>query len=179
MADECVVVVYDNLEQAQNAVHILDRGGFPAAQVSLVTKGTRDQAEAQKYIQMGDDSPRDAVIGAGLGAITGVLTGITVATLSGAAVIFLAGPIGLIGLTGAAVGAFLGAMGGWGVHRERIAHYEALVEQGRTLVIAHGAPLQIIEADRILKETDPAEIHVYTKTESESPEVNPRENIGA
>ena len=34
MADQCVVVVYDNLEQAQNAVHILDRGGFPAAQVS-------------------------------------------------------------------------------------------------------------------------------------------------
>jgi hypothetical protein len=178
MADECVIAIYNNLEGAKEAVHILDRSRFPAAQISLVTKSLRNQTEARSDIQMGDDSARDAAIGAGLGAVTGVLAGIAVAAVSGATVVFLAGPIG-IGLAGGLVGAFLGGMGGWGVHQERIAHYEGLVEHGRTLVIAHGTPLQIIEADRILKETDPAEIHVYTKTESESHEVNPQENIGA
>jgi len=178
MADECVIAIYDDLDDAKEAVHILGRSCFPAEQISLVTKGARDRTDGQKDIQMGDDSARDAMVGAGLGAVTGVLAGVAVAVVSGATVIFLAGPIG-IGLAGGLVGAFLGGMGGWGVHRERIAHYEALVEQGQTLVIAHGNPLQIIEADRILKETEPVEIHVHTKTESESAEVNPQENIEA
>jgi hypothetical protein len=178
MVDECVVAVYDNLNRAQDAVHILDRGGFPAPQISLVTKGSCKQPDACKDVQLGDDSVRDAAIGAGLGAITGVLGGIAMAIASGATVIFLLGPIG-IGLTGAAVGAFLGGMGGWGVHSQRIAHYQTIVEQGQTLVIVHGNPLEIIEADRILKETEPTEIHINTKTESEAPEVNPPEHIEA
>jgi hypothetical protein len=98
--------------------------------------------------------------------------------VAGSAVILLAGPIG-IGLAGAVVGAFLGGLGGWGVHVDRIAHYESLVQEGKTLVIAKGNPLQIIHAERTLSETGPLEIHVHAKTESESPEVNPREKIGA
>jgi hypothetical protein len=174
MADECVVANYDSLERAQEAIHILDRGGFPAAQISLVTKSLRNQLESIKDVQMGDDSIRDAALGAGLGAVTGMLTGIAVAVVSGITLVFLVGPVG-IGLTGAVVGAFLGGMGGWGVHQDRIAHYETLVKQGHVLVIAHGNPLEIINADRILRETGPDEIHLYTKTESESPEVNPAE----
>lgn len=176
MAGACVVAVYEDMEQAQEAVYILSRGGFPLTQVSLVTKGRAASAEVRNDIQMGDDSPQDAAIGAGLGAIAGVLTGIAVAVVSGATVIFLAGPIG-IGLAGAVVGAFLGGMGGWGVHQERVAHYESLVKQGQTLVVAHGDPLQVVQADRMLQETAPREIHIYTKTGSESPEVNPQENI--
>ena len=72
---------------------------------------------------------------------------------------------------GAATGAFLGGLAGWGVHEERVRYYEKLVTEGKVLVIAHGQPLELVQAERILKETDPVELHVYAKTSSEAPEI--------
>jgi hypothetical protein len=170
MSEECVVGVYENLQQAQQAVHILDRGDFPTAQVSLVTKGIQEQPEAVEDLGLQDDSVRDLAVAAGLGSIIGVMAGLVVTVVSGLGAIFLAGPIGG-GMVGATAGAFLGGMSGWGVHRERIRHYEKLVKDGKVLVIAHGDPIQLVDAQRMMRETDPRELHVYAKTDSESPEV--------
>jgi uncharacterized membrane protein len=170
MSEECVVAVFDDLKHAQEAVHILDRGEFPTVQVSLVTKGLKEQPEIVEDLEMGDDSVRDAAVGGGLGAIVGVLAGIAVMVVSGLGAVFLAGPIGGA-IVGAATGAFLGGLGGWGVHEKRIRHYEQLVKKGKVLVIAHGNPLELVQADRILREMDPAEIHVYARTSSEAPEI--------
>jgi uncharacterized membrane protein len=170
MSEECVVAVYDEAADAQQAVHILDRGGFPMQQVSLVTVGLKDRPEVMEDLEMGDDSIADAAVGAGLGAIAGVLAGTAAAMVAGLGLIFLMGPIGG-GLVGAMTGAFLGSLSGWGVHEKRIRHYEKLVKAGKALVIAHGNPLQLNEADRMLKETATEELHIYAKTDSEAPEV--------
>ena len=170
MAEECVVAVFDDLRHAQEAVHILDRGEFPIRQVSVVTKGIKEQPEIVEDLEMGDDAARDAAVGAGLGAIVGILAGIGVMVVSGLGLVFLAGPIGG-GMVGAATGAFLGGLAGWGVNEKRIPHYERLIKEGKVLVIAHGNPLELVHADQVLKETDPAELHVYAKTSSEAPEV--------
>src|SRR5262249_45509957 len=89
--------------------------------------------------------------------------------------VFAFGPVGLA-MMGAIVGAFVGAMSGWGVHAERISHYEDLLKQGKSLLIAHGNPADLIVAEQILKETAPVEVHAYARTGSESPEVNPAES---
>jgi uncharacterized membrane protein len=102
--------------------------------------------------------------------VVGVLTGIAATVVSGLGVVFLAGAIGGA-VIGAVTGAFLGGLAGWGVHEERIRHYQQLVEKGKVLVIAHGDPLQLVEAEQILKETDVTELHVHAKTDAESPEV--------
>jgi len=168
MSEECVIAVFDDLEHAQEAVHIIDRGGFPSKQVSLVTRGTKEQPEIVEDLKMGDDSARDAAAGAGLGAIAGILAGVAVMVVSGLGVVFLVGPIGG-GIVGAVAGAFLGGLSGWGVHDEQIRHYEHLVQEGKILVIAHGNPLEIVDADRMLKGANPSELHVYAKTGSEAP----------
>jgi hypothetical protein len=170
MNEECVVAVFDNLEHAQGAVHVLDRGEFPTGQVSLVAKGLRELPEIVEDLEMEDDSAYDAAVGAGLGAIVGVLAGIAVMVVSGLGAVFLVGPIGG-GIGGAVAGAFLGGLSGWGVHEEHIRHYEGLIKEGKVLVIAHGNPLELIHADRILKEMAPTELHVYAKTSSEAPEI--------
>jgi len=170
MSEECVVAVYGDAAAAQQAVHVLDRGGFPMQQVSLVTVGLKDCPEVTEDLKMEDDSIADAAAGAGLGAIVGVLAGTAAAMVSGLGLVFLIGPVGG-GALGVVTGAFLGALGGWGVHEQKIRHYEELIKAGKALVIAHGDPLQLEEADRMLKETEPEELHVYTKTEPETPEV--------
>jgi len=121
---------------------------------------------------MGDDSARDAAVGAGLGAVVGLLTGTAVTLVAGLGAVFVAGPIGA-GLLGGVTGAFLSALGGWGVHDERVKHYEQLVKEGSALVIVHGNPLQLVHAHRVLDETAPVELHTYAKTSSEAPEVQP------
>ena len=171
MNDECVVGVYDSLQNAEQAVRIMHQAGFPTKQVSLVASHLANKPELVEEIAMGDDSVRDAAIGAGLGGILGMLAGIGAMVVSGAGiVVFLAGPIGVAAL-GTMVGAFLGGMVGWGVHEQHIQHYEKSVKEGKVLVIANGNPLELTHAERILKETDVAEVHLHSRTSSEAPEV--------
>lgn len=170
MSEECVIAVFNDLEHAEKAVHVLDRGEFPTEQVSFVAKRQGKFPENMEEFEMEDDSVCDAAVGAGLGAIVGVLAGIGVMVVSGLGVVFLVGPIGG-GLGGAVAGAFLGGLGGWGVHKEHVRHFERLIKEGKVLVIAHGNPLELVHADRILKELDPSELHGYAKTSSEAPEI--------
>lgn len=170
MNEGCVVGVFNDLAHAQEAVHVLDRGDFPTEQVSFISKSLKEHPEILEDIEMGDDAARDAAAGAGLGAIVGVLAGAAVMVVSGLGAVFLAGPIGGA-IVGAAAGAFLGGLAGWGVHEGRLRHYEQLVSKGKVLVIAHGDPLQLARADRMLKEVDPVELHLYNKTDSEAAEV--------
>jgi uncharacterized membrane protein len=177
MNDECTVSVYDDVEQAHRAVHILELGDFPITHTSIVTKGLRERPQEVEELEMGgDDSARDAAIGAGLGGILGVFGGVELGVVMGIGAVFFFGPIGL-GMMGSVVGAFLGGMAGWGVHEKRIRHYEELIKHRKTLIIATGNPQQLIQADRILKETGPLEHHLYSKTSSEAPEVNTDKNL--
>ena len=171
MHDECVVGVYDSLQKAEQAVQIMHQADFPTKQVSLVASCLANKPELVEEITMGDDSVRDAAIGAGLGGVLGVLVGIGAMVISGAGVVvFLAGPIGVAAL-GTMVGAFLGGMVGWGVHEQHIQHYEQCVKDGKVLVIANGNPLELVHAELILKETDVDEVHLHSRTSSEAPEV--------
>ncbi|MCA9234132.1 MAG: hypothetical protein KDA44_01580 [Planctomycetales bacterium] len=168
MNTDCLVAVFDSKELAQQAVHVLDRGDFPTDQVSLVATGLPDPPHLAEDLSLQDDSGRAAAIGAGLGAIVGVLAGIAVTMVSGLGLVFLAGPIGG-GLVGATTGGFLGGLSGWGVHGERIRHYEKLVKAGKVLVIAHGNPGELARAQRMLGETNPDEMHMYGAADTEVP----------
>lgn len=172
MSDECIVGEYDSLGKAEQAVRILYRGDFPAAQISLVASGLEGTPALVEDCKLGDDSLRDLAIGAGLGGVMGLIAGIGFAAMPGLGFVFLIGPIAAdIGLTGAMVGAFLGSLVGWGVHEDRIRHYEQCIKDGRVLVIVNGNPLEIVRAERILKETDVVDVHLHARSSSDSPEV--------
>jgi uncharacterized membrane protein len=173
MNEECVVGVYDSLKKAEQAVRILQCGDFPSRQVSLVASGRAGALDLGPQLVLEDDAARDAAIGAGLGSVMGVLAGIAAVTISGAGLVFLAGPV-VAALTGATVGAFLGGLAGWGVHRNHIQYYEQCVKDGSVLVIASGNPLETAAAERMLKETDVVEVRLHAKTCSEAPEVAER-----
>lgn len=170
MYEQCVVGVYDSLEQAERGVRTLERGGFPIEQASLIASGLRGRPGLEAELAIEDDSVRDAAIGAGLGGVLGVLVGIGAIVVTGVGAVFFAGPVAG-GLTAGIVGAFLGSMAGWGVHHQHIEHYEECVKKGKVLVIAHGSPLDLTAAERILRETDAAEVRLHARSGSESPEV--------
>ncbi len=164
MAEEIVVAVYKDTLQAKSAIDKLIASDFPQQNISLVTASLNSEpAAVKKALELGDQSEKDAVIGAGIGAAVGALGGATVVTMAGVGVV-IAGP--LAALTGVIVGGFIGAISGWGVHKDHVAGYEQKIKAGKVLVLAHGAdPQKVGEAKKVLHATKPDEIHLHVKVD--------------
>jgi hypothetical protein len=176
MTNECVVGVFESVPKAQLAVHILDRAGFAPDHVSLVTRHIDPSSAVGKELSIGDDSLRDAAIGATLGGLAGVVSDATIFLITGIGAIVVAGP--LVAAMGAVVGAFLGAMEGWGVHKAHIRKYERLVHEGKVLVVVGGRPDELAQADRMLRQTDATEVHLYAESSGDAPEIDDRPDTG-
>ena len=158
----CLVAVYDSVEHAERALHILHRNRFPKDQISVVMSRLRKEPALLSEIQIGEESVRDAALSAGLGGVLGYFSGIVLALVTGAGTFFLIGPIaGLFGC--ATLGGWLGAIAGLGVRHEHICRYEQHVKDGKVLVIAHGDPITVDEARRKLKETGVGQIYVHAR----------------
>jgi hypothetical protein len=169
MSIESVVAVYSSFDDATRGIQALDDSGFPHRQVSLVSHQNEEQVPRNET-KPGDESEHQAVKGAAFGGLLGMLAGAPLLAIPGVGPLLLAGPIAT-GMTGALVGGFLGSMSGWGVHADHVAEYQRKVEKGKVLVIASGNPRQIADAERILRETHPVELHLHAEDSADAEEI--------
>lgn len=175
MATECVVAVYENGVRASLAVEKLMAAGFTKADISVVARSVKGaETEVKRALQLGDESERDATLGAGIGGLIGAIGGTTAISAAGIGVLIVAGP--LVALTGAVVGGLIGAITGWGVHRDRAAEYQKLVGEGKVLLIVHSDnPERISEAAKLLQLTTPEGIHMHERSDDgDDPRVDDR-----
>ncbi len=171
--NECVVGVFETTAGAEQAVRKLREAGLTGeAHVSLVRRELDPEGKTAAHLSLTDDSMRDATIGGALGGLTGIAGAATLISATGFGLILMTGP--LVALTGAIVGAFLGAMKGWGVHDANIKHYESLVEQGKVLVIVAGEPPEVEKAELLLSETEARDVTLHAKEAADSPEIDDR-----
>lgn len=166
MPNQCVVAVYDSFDKAKDAIVALEQSDFPSQQVSFVTHNVEDEVPRPEPMQYGDDTGQDAAKGAGIGGLLGLLLGAPILAIPGVGAVLVAGPIG-VGLAGAVVGGFLGAMAGWGVHEDHLEQYEEKVRQGALLVVANGDPQQVAEAQRVLRDTNAEDVDLHAKTSAD------------
>jgi uncharacterized membrane protein len=96
----------------------------------------------------------------------------TLLSITGIGLILLTGP--LVTLTGAIVGAFLGAMRGWGIHDSHIREYESLVAQGKVLVVVAGEPPEVEKAESVLHDTAAEHVHLHARTSDDDPRIDDR-----
>ncbi len=201
---ECVVAVYKSLAEAGDAIYAIDRHGFPMKLVSLVSASLQGEAgvpgqpghcyrdlpakcprtcqgSAQcewsgacvpKILQYGDDMEKNAAIAASSGGLLGLLAGAGVVTVARGESVVLLGPIIA---TSAIVGAFVGAMFGWGVHSDQLSWYERKVKAGKSLLLVHGSPLEVARAKRVLQDTHPAELHLRAESSADAYEIHTQE----
>lgn len=170
MHNECVVAVYENSEQARLAAHTLESSEFPNDQVSLVISNLEKHADVEADLQAGEDEVRDVMVGGGLGSLIGLIAGASIVVSGGMMILVIGSLAGLV--AGGIAGTFLGAIEGWGVHGHRVKYYELLVNAGHPIIVAHGDPLQVVTAYRLLQQTAPKELHLYTSTTEGSPSVD-------
>jgi hypothetical protein len=171
-ANEAVVGVYDTMAKAEAAVRALHAEGFSAQHISLVKRHLDTQGKTAEELKLGDDSVKDALVGGALGSLAGAAGAATLLSITGIGLILMTGP--LVTLTGAIVGAFLGAMRGWGIHETNIKEYERLVESGHVLVVVAGEPREVEDAQRLLRATQAKHLNLHAKTGDDSKEIDDR-----
>ena len=148
-----IVGVYATHEKAIEAVEELKRAGYPVQQVSLLGKAVIiDDLMHVKQNRWIKNAP--AIIGAILGPILGILTGLKIFAIPGLGFLFGAGA-----LLGALAGFSLGIVGGGVISlfailviksRAVLKYHEHLEEKGFQ-VIAHGNNEEVDKAKEILE----------------------------
>jgi hypothetical protein len=161
MVDECVVAVYGSVDKAHDSIQELIGHGTPTDRISLVTLSLRDKPDVVKELALNDDSVYDSAVSAGLGGALGLLTGLSATVFSGG-ILFFVGPL-YGSVVGGLTGGFIGAMAGSDIHEHQILRYESLLKEGNTLVVVTGDPMQLTLAHRVLKATQPIELHTYAR----------------
>lgn len=156
-----VVGVYDDMEQAVKAVERLIEAGLARGNVSLIGQGLQSEARVHGFITTGDVAKTGAKVGAWVGGIFGLLTGVAVLFVPGVGPIVALGP-----LAGAALGAaetatftgILGAIFGHFLAKQHIPKFEAHLRAGRYLLVVHGSSDEVARAHQIMQSTGAKDI---------------------
>ncbi len=172
-----VVGLFDNLEQAYQAVNELKSSGFTRDHISVISRDANN--EYSRYVDkdqmhksetaenVGGGTAAGAGIGAVLGGLGGFLASIGALAIPGVGPIIAAGPI-LATLAGAGIGAaaggIVGALVGLGIPEEEANYYAEGVRRGGTLVVVRTEDQMADRAADILDRFNPVDVHSRTET---------------
>jgi hypothetical protein len=164
-----VTAVYDDINDAQRALHDLVGHGFAHRDISLITNDS--SGEYARYIN-NPNHPSSTTgkattltqegIGGGaiIGGIAGLLVGLGAIVIPGIGAALAAGPIfSLIGAgLGAVTGGLLGALVDLGVPETTAGSYAEAVRRGSTLVIVNTNDKLTDRAEQIVNRHGPIDI---------------------
>lgn len=176
-----IVGLYDDLNDARNAVQELSQGGVRRDDINLVAHASAEEY-SRYFDQEGryntahghtdtDSSASGAAAGAGVGAVIGALgglvLGLSLIPIPGIGPIVAAGPLAAA-LTGAGVGAvvggLLGALTGIGVPEEHAGYYAEGVRRGGSLVIVKTDASMLDNVSSILNRHNPVDVEQRVST---------------
>ena len=166
--ENSVVGVYAHLDQAEEAVRELGKGGFPIQHVSIIAANLGSEKKVHGFVTSCDVAKSAARTGAWVGGIFGLLVGAAFVWVPGVGPLVVAGSMASVllgGLEGAVAGAASAGLLGWlmslGISEQHILKYEQHVKAGKYLVIAHGPADEVARARTILAGTGPAELTTH------------------
>jgi len=175
---DTVVAVFDDRDDAQDAISALRDAGFAADDISILA---RDRDTAGK---LADDTGTEAAAGAAtgalagglLGGVAGWLVGIGALAIPGIGPIIAAGPIAAAlggAALGAATGGIVGALTGAGVPEDEARYYDEEFRRGG-IVVTVRARGRYDEAQSILREHGGRDTTSSTATYASWNETSPR-----
>lgn len=161
-----VVGLYDELEDAREAVDELVEAGVPRSDISLVARDVT--GEYGSYVdtydegeEVGEAAASGAVGGAVVGGLMGLLVGLGAFAIPGVGPVIAAGPLAaaLAGAgIGAATGGILGALVEWGIPESEAGYYAEGVRRGGTLLAVRVAENQVEDVVEIMNDYDPVNV---------------------
>jgi hypothetical protein len=169
---DIVIATFDDHLKANAAVHKLIDSGFNMKNFSVVGKGYHTEEKIIGFYNVGDRMKLWGKYGAFWGAIWGLLFGGVflalpvigpVVVLGHLAVLVVAAIEGVV--EGAVVVGALSALGAalfnYGVPKDSVIKYEAVVKSDGFLVVGHGAADEMTRAHAILQDSDAKSLDMH------------------
>ncbi|QPC95817.1 general stress protein [Mesorhizobium sp. INR15] len=154
-----VTGLFDNYNDASDAVGELEASGVPHSDISIVANNM-DNRHAVDGSKAADDAAGGAGLGALVGGAGGLLTGLGLMAIPGVGPVVAAGwlaatAVGAVGgaVVGGAAGGIVGALTDSGVSETDAHVYAEGVRRGGTLVTAKVEDQLVTAAERILGQT--------------------------
>lgn len=170
---------FPTVHAAEQALHELERSGFPMEKVSVIARDNRTNSLAGVDVNKPVGNKADegaktgAVSGGALGGLTGLLVGLGVLAIPGIGPVMLAGAGATVLATalsgtaiGAATGGLLGALVGLGIPEKEAKIYSDRVSRGDYLVMVQGTDVDIQHAEQILKRHTIQDWGIYNTTDA-------------
>jgi len=137
--------LFNNHQDAENAIQLLSRSGFDVKKLSLVGKGYHTEEHPLGFYTAGDRIKTWGGTGAFWGGIWGMLLAPAVFFLPGVGLVAMAGPFvaTLVGaLEGAVVVGGLSALGAaltqLGASKDQVIKYETAIKMDKFVLMVHG-----------------------------------------
>ena len=165
-----VVAIFESHNQAEDAVHELQKSGFDMKKLSIVGKDYHTDEHVVGYYNTGDRMLYWGKQGAFWGGLWGMLFGSAFFFVPGVGPLLVAGPLvtWIVGvLEGAVMMGGVSALGAAlvsiGIPKNSVLQYEANVKAGKFLLILHGKPLEVARAKDRLDNTQATETTVHAE----------------
>lgn len=142
-----VLGIFQNREEAEDAVDELEDKGFAPKDISIVMRDERGEVQETPGSTVAEGTAAGVATGGALGALAGLLIGVGALAVPGIGGLLVGGPLAAaLGLTGAAAttvsgavtgalaGGLLGALTGLGVPEEEARVYEEEIREGGVLL---------------------------------------------
>jgi uncharacterized membrane protein len=155
-----VVAVFESHDQAENAIHKLQKSGFDMQKLSIVGKDYHTEEHVVGYYTTGDRMLYWGKAGAFWGGFWGLLLGSAFFWVPGIGQLLVAGPLvmWIVGaLEEAVVVGGLGALGAAlysiGIPKNSVMQYETEVKNGSLLLVVHGTADEVERARDLLQQS--------------------------
>lgn len=170
--DNYAVGIFNSHAQAEGAVQELKRDNYDIKRLSIIGRDYHSDEQVVGYYNNGDRMKYWGKQGAFWGGLWGLLVGAGFFLIPGVGPLLVAGPlVGTVvgalegAVEGAAVGAGLSVLGaalyGLGIPRDSILRYETAVKMGKFVLIYHGRPEDVEDAERLLDAAKASETAVH------------------
>src|SRR3954462_3894446 len=136
---QTVTALYDTYDDAESAVNALEASGVPHSDISIVSNNVDNRYDKDRPTKAAEDAGKGAGIGAPVGGIGGLLTGLGLMAIPGVGPVVAAGWLVATAAgaaTGAAAGGIIGALTQAGVGNDAAQVYAEGVRRGGMLVTA-------------------------------------------
>jgi hypothetical protein len=155
---QTVTAVYDTYNFAVSAVNALEASGVPHSDISIVSNNVDNRYTKDRPTHAAEDARKGAGIGAAVGGVGGLLTGLGLLALPGVGPVVAAGWLVATAagaatgaVVGGAAGGLVGSLTGAGVPERDAQFYAEGVRRGGTLVTARVNDARASTAREILR----------------------------
>ncbi len=165
------VAIYDTHQRAEHVIKELQVAGVDMKSLSVVARDTQTDKHVAGYCEAGDRAKRWGESGAFWDGFGGVLFGSGLFVIPGQEPILVAGPLvaGIIaGLEGVAVAgrpsAIMAGLVSIGIPKDNVLKYEVALKTNKILLVVHGTPGAVANAQNIFARTKHNSYTVHGET---------------